>query len=199
MTYRILVIAMLSLLTGCAFTVRDVNVDYHYEKPVSANYTGITLSIGEIKDLRNMPNPRIFQSSQNGYGQTTTGGLQAEKNLSEIVRSALEDGLGDAHATLAESNFELTGELVDFNISYVTGVWESKQLGRMTVKLQVRNKATGEIIWKDTIIGNGSTGEWWEQGKILRLTLDDLVSRFLDDGYFKQQISKNFKRTQSPI
>src|SRR5690554_7751194 len=79
-------LSLVMLLSGCAFNVYVVNVDYKYDNPIETDLSSIALDVGEFKDSRNVDNPRMIVNQKNGYGQTTTGGWQAEKPLIDIVK-----------------------------------------------------------------------------------------------------------------
>lgn len=125
----------------------------------------------------------------NMNGQTTSGGWQAEKPLNEITRDAVIDGLAKANAQLNEdSNFELTGELLSYNGEIVMGMWQGTFKGALSVKLQLRDKQTDRIVWRDTFSG---AGEYKGKNAIVesfKVALDDLVTDVLTDDYFLQQL-----------
>ena len=151
----------IGLLSGCAFTVHDVQVNYDYVGTVSTDLSNINpspLKIGVINDGRNVENPRLIMNMTNLNGATTSGGWQAEKPLAEIVRDAIIQGLINAKTPLADSgeSLILTGELVDFDYEVIMGMWTGTIKSSLSVKLQVRNTDTNKIIWKDTIISSAS-------------------------------------------
>ncbi len=183
----------IGLLSGCAFTVHDVQVNYDYVGTVSTDLSNINpspLKIGVINDGRNVENPRLIMNMTNLNGATTSGGWQAEKPLAEIVRDAIIQGLINAKTPLADSgeSLILTGELVDFDYEVIMGMWTGTIKSSLSVKLQVRNTDTNKIIWKDTIISSASVKGGEGAKGALKAVLDDLIADLLSDEYFVQQL-----------
>ena len=183
----------IGLLSGCAFTVHDVQVNYDYVGTVSTDLSNINpspLKIGVINDGRNVENPRLIMNMTNLNGATTSGGWQAEKPLAEIVRDAIIQGLINAKTPLADSgeSLILTGELVDFDYEVIMGMWTGTTKSSLSVKLQVRNTDTNKIIWKDTIISSASVKSGEGAKGALKAVLDDLIADLLSDEYFVQQL-----------
>ena len=183
----------IGLLSGCAFTVHDVQVNYDYVGTVSTDLSNINpspLKIGVINDGRNVENPRLIMNMTNLNGATTSGGWQAEKPLAEIVRDAIIQGLINAKTPLADSgeSLILTGELVDFDYEVIMGMWTGTIKSSLSVKLQVRNTNTNKIIWKDTIISSASVKSGEGAKGALKAVLDDLIADLLSDEYFVQQL-----------
>lgn len=189
------VIVSAALLSGCAFTVHDLPVNYQY----SGQSFGLeghhlpSISIGEINDNRNVENPKMIMHQINGYGQTTTGGWQAEKALSLIVKDALIQAI-DAQGLNDERprNVILEGDLVDVSSKVVSG-WASGTINmKVTVKLTARDHNTNKILWRDTIFGDGTSGK--ESSikpailKAFNASLNDMVSKLFTDEYFRQQV-----------
>src|SRR5690606_9508072 len=133
-------LSLVMLLSGCAFSVYDVNVDYKYDNPIETDLSSIALDVGEFKDSRNVDNPRMIMNQKNGYGQTTTGGWQAEKPLIDIVKDAVIDGLKKSGVTLNENSQDmvLSAELLEFDGDIKMGAWVGSYVGKMSVKMQDR-------------------------------------------------------------
>ena len=185
----------LSFLTGCAFTVHDLPVNYEYNNainlPKQENLPQV--SITEIEDVRTVANPRMIMNQKNGYGQTTTGGWQAEKDLSLIVKSAIEQGLDKASLnTPSERKVQLSGELVDVSSNIVTGWTKGTVNMKVSVKLTARDSTSEEILWRDTLFGDGiSSKRAAIKPAILEAftnSLNDLVDKLFKDEYFQQKV-----------
>lgn len=186
-----LTLSFLVFLAGCAFSVYDVNVDYNYDNPVKTRLDSISLNIGEFKDSRNLENPRMIMNQTNGYGQTTTGGWQAEKPLADIVKDAVTDGLKKSGAVVDNNseNMVLSAELLGFDGGIKMGAWVGTYFGKISVKMQLMNKQTGDVIWRDTFVGNGEAKGNQGVASVLKISLDNLVDNLLTDEYFIQKIS----------
>ncbi len=108
-------------LGGCALTVRDVHVDYKYTKvPITdLSNSPEKVRIGKFDDSRGMDNPRMIMHSQNMYGNTMSGGTQAEKPVAEIVRDGVAQALAATHARIVEDDpsLILSGDLMEYSYS----------------------------------------------------------------------------------
>jgi len=177
--------------TGCAFTVYDVNVDYQYDQPVSEKLEGTKIEVIKFTDGRDVENSRMIMNQKNGYGQTTSGGWQAEKPLSEILQDAVVDGLSDANTILDPSvaAMQLSGELLEVNTEIIMGVWKGSYKGKITAKFQLKDKDSGDILWRDTFVGSGQVKGGDGVVTSFTIALDDLVNDLLNDEYFLSKIS----------
>lgn len=182
-----------STLTGCAFTVHDVKVNYQYNQSISQDLSKVNKSpvkIGEFTDERGVENARMILNMQNLNGQTTTGGWQAEKPVAEIIKDGITQGLEKAKLPLSNSGEQLVlkGELLEFDYKTVMGVWQGTIQPRLMVKLEIVDTATHSIIWKDTLISKKSITGYTEVQDLLRASIDQLVTDLLEDEYFLQKI-----------
>ena len=193
----LLALIVVSFASGCAFTVHDLPVNYQYSGPplVVEGDKFPSVEINEIKDVRNVANPRMIMNQKNGYGQTTTGGWQAEKAISEIVKDALVQGVDKAGLSEVKAKrVKINGELVDVSSSVVSG-WVSGTINmKVTVKLSAFDELTNKILWKDTVFGDGTSGKQTSSKpailKAFKSALDDMVNKMLEDEYFKQQLAQ---------
>lgn len=190
---HILILALTSLFSGCAFTVHDLPVDYTYtgQVPALAQPNKPNLTVTEIKDTRTVENNRMIMNQMNTYGLTTTGGWQAEKELSLIVVDALVQGFEAAGLNRPNAeNIAISGELIDVDSEVVTG-W-TKGTINMSVTVKLSANKGDQIIWRDTLVGNGTSGKQTSIKNALKESfsdaLNDLVSNLLSDDYFRQQV-----------
>lgn len=195
MSFRQIISAFsIALLSGCAFTVHDLPVNYQYsgEDIVISSSDDPEVRVESITDDRNVENPRMIMNQMNGYGQTTSGGWQAEKDLALIVKDALDQGIAKAGLnSSSDRKVTITGQLVDVSSSVVSG-WSS---GTVNVKVAVKLTAkepSGKILWRDTLYGDSSSDKVTtiKDGLLqaFNSALDKLVSNFLTDDYFRQQV-----------
>ena len=125
-------------------------------------------------------------------GDTTSGGWQAEKPLSDILKDAVVQGISNSQIQMndLDSEVKLSGELLAFDIETIMGFWEGTHKGKMTAKFQLVDSASGDIVWRDTFIGNSEVKGGEGVAAVLKATLDDLIEKFLNDNYFQQQLKK---------
>jgi uncharacterized lipoprotein YajG len=190
------VLFALNFLSGCALTVHDLPVNYEYKNKISLpnNSSLPEVTILDIKDTRTVTNPRMIMHQKNGYGQTMTGGWQAEKALSLIVKDAIEQGIANASLNNNNSNrkVQLDGQLVDVSSSVISGWLKGTINMKVTVKLTARDMRSDEILWRDTLFGDGSSGKQSAPKPALieafSNSLNDLVDNLFSDEYFQQKV-----------
>ena len=114
-------------VSGCALTVHDARVDYKYTKAPAADFSGSPekIRVVNFEDSRGMDNPRMITHSQNMYGNTMSGGTQAEKPVAEIVRDGVAQSLAAAHTRLvdADPSLILSGDVMEYGYTVVQGFW----------------------------------------------------------------------------
>lgn len=182
------------ILSGCAFTVHDVNVGHSYDRAIERPLSEVTtasIQVGEIQDKRlGSTNPRMIFQQTNMNGQRTSGGWQAEKPVADIISDSLRDALQKAQANITDSGGSLVieGELVDLDYQVIAGMWSGTLNSQMTVRLQLKRSADGMILWRDTLIAKDSR-KAFKVDEVFRSLLDDLATQMLQDEYFRQRIS----------
>ena len=151
------------------------------------------VQITEIEDIRSVANPRMIMHMKNGYGQTTSGGWQAEKDLALIVKDALTQGIAAVGLDRESNrNIRINGQLVDVGSEMITGWIKGTVNMKVSVKLSARETGKDEILWRDTLVGTGTSGE--ESSikpaitEAFKSSLDDLVAQLLRDEYFRQRV-----------
>ncbi len=189
---RFSVLALCLATSGCAFTVHDVQTNYRYSAPVSTRLAPRDLQVGPITDQRGVENPRMIMNMTNLNGDTTSGGWQAEKPLSEILRDGVIQGLSAANVRVQSANagVVLRGELLDFNVKTIMGMWEGTHQGKMTAKFQLTNGRTGAIVWQDTFVGSSQIKGGEGVVGVLKATLDSVVTKLISDAYFQQKLAE---------
>lgn len=183
-------------LSGCAFSVYDLPVNYTYTSAVAApSKTLPAIRVGDVSDTRGVKNPRMILNQTNGYNQTTTGGWQAEKNLSEIVRDAVAAGAAK-YASAAPDGAKailLSGELTDVTDEVISGFWTADLTMKVSVRFTATDETTGEILWRDTIIGEAKNQKGNANKMIVSAfsgAITDLVDKLYSDQYFRQQLTR---------
>ena len=189
---KILMLVAMILTTGCAFTVHDVDVAYKYDKPIKFDFIPKAINVGDVIDSRGVDNPRMIMNMTNGNGYTTTGGWQAEKPLSDILKDAVIQGLEktNSFSEKKSSNLTLSGELLSFDVEVIMGAWVGSYKGKMSAKFQLRDKTTGKIVWRDIFVGSSQVKGTEGIVGVLKVTLDDLVTKLFNDDYFQQKIAQ---------
>ena len=180
-------------MSGCALTVHDARVDYKYTKAPAADFASSPekIRVGNFEDSRGMDNPRIIMHSKNMYGNTMSGGTQAEKPVAEIVRDGVVQGLttAKAHVVDDDPSVILSGDLMEYGYTVVQGLWTGTANTKLMLKLKLTSK-TGNTIWSDTLLGKASYHAAMNPGEdaLFRLTLDDLVERLQKDEDFQHAL-----------
>jgi hypothetical protein len=184
---RLTLIVLTLSLSGCAFMVHDVRIDYAFHGTVDTVLSTSLqpFQLGPFEDSRGNPNDRMIIHETNGYGQPTAGGWQAEKPVAEIVRDAISQGLAVAHAPLVESGAALilTGEVQEYRYRFEEKFWSGDVFPMLTVAFRLRDSTSRETVWKHTVTGSGKYhGSFMPSTEFLfRSALDDLVIRVVSD------------------
>jgi hypothetical protein len=189
---KVLIVSVIAsiALSGCAFTVHDVAVNYKYAGEVSVNLQGASVAVAPFTDSRGASNPRMLMHMKNLNGDTTSGGWQAEKPLADIARDGVIQALEAAKAAIRpSSNVELSGQLQDFSYEAIMGMWEGELKGKLLLKLELKQVGSGEVIWKDTFVGNASVKGGAGAEGLFRQTLSDALNQLMSDKYFLQKLS----------
>ena len=183
------------LTSGCAFSVLDAPVNYTYSG-TTVDFVGQDLpklEITEIEDIRSEENPRMIMHMKNGYGQTTSGGWQAEKDLALIVKDALTQGIAAVGLDQESArNIRIYGQLIDLNSEIISGWTKGTINMKLSVKLSARETGKDEILWRDTLVGTGTSGDQSSMkpaiAQAFKSSLDDMVAQLLNDEYFRQRV-----------
>jgi hypothetical protein len=180
-------------VSGCALTVRDTPVDYKFTKAPAADFSGSPekIRVGKFADSRGMDNPRMLMHSQNMYGNTMSGGSQAEEPVAEIVRDGVVQGLTAAHARVVEDgpSLILSGDLMEYSYSVVQGLWAGTVNTKLLVKVKLSSQS-GHTIWSDTLLGKASYHGAMNPGDVVlfQLTLDDFVMELQKNEDFQRAL-----------
>ena len=199
---RILTLALIPAFSaGCVLSVYDLPIDYE----VSGDVPRIdradlpTLLVGDIEDNRGASNPRMIMHQKNQYGQTMSGGWQAEKDLSLIVQDALKQGIVASGLDQGgPGQLTLSGELIEVASEHVVEFFSGTTRVKMTVKLQASDTVTGHIVWRDTFISVREAKGGTISNNLraaFRSALDDLLRRLFSDQYFLQQVQRSHVTT----
>jgi hypothetical protein len=177
-------------VSGCAFTVNDVEVGYRYPDKAKVSAPGSAVTVGAFKDSRDVHNKRLIMNKKNLNGDTTSGGYQAEKPLSQIVRDGVVLALQAAQVQIkSAAPLELSGQLEDFGSEMIMGWWEGEFKGKLTVRFHLNDKASGKTVWKDTFVGTGSVKGGEGPEGALAASLDDLLFDLMSDKSFLDAMS----------
>ena len=173
MKLRYLLLAIFSLSYFSLISAEEVIVNYSYDGSHNTDFSDINVSlkIGDVLDDRG-GDPRQIADE-----------YVAETPLSEIIYTALAQGLEHGGAELVESDqdMQITGRIVSSELRTVVraGV-ESLQL---TIRTQVALEGKG-TIWETTLFGRGTVPA--EDGIVAALvaSLDRMVRELVNDDYF---------------
>lgn len=197
---RALTVVCAVFLAGCAYSA-NVPVNYAYGGPTS----GLVLPsmvVGEFTDSRNVPNNRqLLLGAQFQSDASARSGWLTEKPLAELAREALVQGMerfGQSDQADAP-NLILTGELMNVEPSSVVGWTRVTYNFRLTVKLTVTDPSDGRIVWRDTLVANG-TSETGQGPMVVvgafNAALDNLVERTAQDPLLRQSVAEHRNRAR---
>ena len=155
-------------------SAEEVVFNYSYSGGHNTDFSDISVSlkIENVMDDRGN-DPRLIADE-----------YLAEQPLSEIIYSALVQGLehGGAELVTSDQDMQIQGRIVSSELRKVdrSGV-ESLQL---TIRTQVALQGRGRTIWETTLFGRGTVPV--EKGVAAALTesLDRMVRELVSDDYF---------------
>lgn len=180
----------IAFLSGCAMTQENLPLDYHLD----ANSSGILktshakkVSVN-VRDKRDVEDPRFIIHKQNMYHDVTSGGYLAEEPLANIVKEALSTGLKQMGYNLTnKSKYMFDCELMEVEPKYVMG-WTQGTVGiQVELNIRVYNELTHAIVWQDIIRGHGSVITTWGGND----TLKDAFNKALTNAIRQLQNSKS--------
>jgi hypothetical protein len=180
-------------VSGCALTVHDTRVEYKYTKAPAADFSSSPekIRVVNFEDSRGMDNPRMITHSQNMYGNTMSGGTQAEKPVAEIIRDGVVQGLTATHAHFADDDpsLVLSGDVMEYGYTVVQGFWTGTVNTKLMVKVRLASKS-GNAIWSDTLLGKASYQGAMNPREVVlfQLTLDDFVERLQKNEDFQRAL-----------
>lgn len=196
----VVLVSTVAFLSGCAFSISQVPIGYSYNERLSLEHpVSKSLAVGDVKDSRNIDNPKLIVHKRNEAGNVTTGGYEAEKPLSEIIRDGLNQGLIAAAIPTSSGscNFTLYGELMDFSNDLTMGLWKATLNSKLTVKLRLRDNANNTVIWGETLMGKareipitgipGITGDDHIKDGFAK-ALNDLIRQLYTDEAFLEKL-----------
>lgn len=199
-TLKLFACLLIFPILSCA-QVFDVPLDYSYSKPTTLEFfpqSEKTVTVNDIKDKRNLENPRIiYHLKEDAY--------QAEKPVSEIIRDALIDAVKMSELNYSEKggNILIDGELLAIDYKYTqgsSGFWQDQILHMtITVNLTIKDEDTGAILLQDDTyigkskvnnIGTSIESQRQEVKEAFIAALDNLIENIFNDEIFLEQMRK---------
>lgn len=180
--------------SGCALTVNEIPLNY---QPPAYEGTGealkVNLSVGEVQDNRGHDDPCLLFHKINGNGRTASGGFEAEKPVSDIVKGALKEHFaGYPVVQGAVKRYELVGSIEETEYSVTSGWVSSGFVSEITVKLYLKDLSSGDVVWNDVFTGKGKQDGWMggtkEVGESFNKALDDLINKLSSSPPLKNKI-----------
>jgi hypothetical protein len=170
------------IVSGCAFSMHQTELNYKYdEQSLTSKPENIKdgVLVANVADERAVSDPKIISHLVNGYGQTTSGGYVAEKEITEIVKKGITDALSSAGYTNSD-DVELDAVIHDYEYDTVAGWWSVKKV-TSKLDISITLKRNGEYISKNTVIGKSTLLSKDMAGKKEQELIVDLFNAALDD------------------
>ena len=188
----ILFLFVISMLTSCALSNSIQKINY---KP-TLNITNQIASskqvkIESMKDDRGYNDGKVIFYKKNMYNQTMSGAYLEEKPVSEILMSAIENGLKEKGINYDSVNGDvfLKSWLQKLDYQSISGFSTVQLIPEITVKFQLLD-SDHKVIWTDIITGKAKTkGTNFE--KFMPPAIDDLVMKLIENQEFLNAINKN--------
>ena len=178
-------------VTGCAFsrTTTPINYSPRYSQPLAAGDRN-ALAVGAFRDSRPVSDDKVLLHKANQYG-TTSGAYVAERPVADLLRDGVIEALKKNEFTLSTSpKYELRGDLQEFGINSIAGLWTATVKPRMQVRFELVEKASGNPVWRDTYIGRGDIETAWGTAetvaKLFNLGTEDIIRQLVSDPSFRK-------------
>ena len=145
-------VALVALLTGCAFTKETVALNYQRPPLGEPVKEEATIAVQKLKDARGA-DPYLL--AQKGVYGKTSGAFLTSNEVAVTVTEALTDTLtGMGCKVVAEgADLHLGGDLLKFDSSVIVGFWAGSLEGSIQINLKLTNAKTGALLWSDVISG----------------------------------------------
>ena len=193
-----LAVLIFSILSGCAFTMTEVRIDYnpsHYTKITEATKT---IEVKPLRDTRGV-DPRLLASKYNQYGKTT-GKYVSDREVSAIVTDAVKNLLTNLNYRLVNEKTDLilSGEILKCDEEVLAG-WSAEIEGGIQVNLRLTEAKSENIVWNEIMSGYGKkTGlQFVTAGaykEVFEKMLDNLMTNIAYSGTFKKVVEKKSPR-----
>lgn len=184
---------MVALLSGCAWTKTPVNIvltpglTEPLKEPAKT-----AVRVGDVKDERVISDPRAVTQKYNAYGKTT-GAYLAQKPVTELFREAIETALKTNAFKVAASGtaYELKAQIQDYEGDHIqTGAFSAKIILKLTVRFELEDTASGNSVWRDTLIGKAedksTSGSVAFVERTFKATVEDVLRQLVADKAFRK-------------
>ena len=182
---RIITLVCFCLTSILSFSSAEESllIDYTYEGGHGVDFGKTTrgpIKVGEINDTRDVASPEIIVPGEDGY--------ISNKPLSEVIRSAIIQGLESGDAKLVEEgqNFTLTGDIISSEAQVISG--ENGDSIRLTIRTNLELRDANRTVWSTVIFGRGTALVSEGFGGALGRALDRTVNDFIGDTYFQIEV-----------
>lgn len=193
----ITLVVVLALLSGCAMTRSESNIEYKPKslESLSASNSLRGAAIGQVivVDARRDPitrgpvtDGRVILNKRNGYGARTEGVYAAEKPLGQYVRDSFDESLAKVGVTkdkLSPLEIEVVLDGVD-DPSFERGFFQAPALFlTISARVSVKDTSTGKQVWRQPILARSELtlkGLFFDADDVVRGlpgVIHDLVSR----------------------
>lgn len=182
---------LMLLSAGCALTRTETKLAFAptVENPLSAQRKA-GLDVGEIADKRPVKDKAVLIHKINGHGQTTSGAYVTERPVAEVFKEGLLSTLKRNGFTGVEgAKYELRGSIEEFEFDAITGFWKATVKPKLTVRLELVDKATGQSAWRETYFGRDTLETAWGDADFVALmfskSAEDVLRQLVGDRAFR--------------
>ncbi len=182
---------MVVLLSGCAFTKTPVKIVLSPGPTQPLISSKAALNVGEVKDERTKSDPRAVWQKANAYGPTS-GAFVADRPVADLFRDAVEAALrANAFQVAATgATYELKTQIVDLKVESIqTGMFSSTSVSKLSVRFELLDKATGDSVWRDTMVGKSEDKPVWGGAEFVEKNFktapEDVLNLLVKDKAFR--------------
>ena len=180
------------LFSGCAFSKTPVKIVLSPKATQPLSSAKAAIQVGEVKDDRTKSDPRAVWQKANAHG-TTSGAFVADRPVSELFREAIEAALraNSFNVIASETSYELKTQIMDLRVDGLqTGMLSSTVVSKLSVRFELFDKATGNSVWRDTLVGKTEDKPGWGGTafveKNFKAVAEDVLNLLVADRTFRK-------------
>ena len=148
------------------------------------------LEVGEIADKRPVKDKAVLIHKINGYGQTTSGAYVSQRPVAGVFKEGLVSTLDRNGFARAEgAKYELRGSIEEFEFEAISGLWKATVKPKLTVRLELFDKATGQSAWRETYFGRDTLETAWGDAAFVAMlfskSAEDVLRQLVSDRAFR--------------
>jgi hypothetical protein len=183
-------VALVALLTGCAFTKETVTLSYQ-RPPLGEAVNGqATITVQKLKDVRGA-DPYLLANK--GVQGKTSGAYVTTNEVADFVTDAVGDTLSGMNCKLVAegADLDLSGDILKYDSTMLMGFWAGACEGAIQLNLKLTDAKNGSLLWSEVLSGYSKIDGLQVDRAAHRQTV---AERALEDAMQKLAASDGFRK-----